>query len=78
MHTDDNLKPIIHLTTSIMRNGEVRVNRIKFKRFEDGNLYINMKKAHSRATDKKAQMQMVLYDHEVLRLKAWLNEHYPD
>lgn len=78
MHTDDNLKPAIHLTTSFMRDGEVRVNRVKFKRFDDGNMFINIKKGHSRATNVKPQMQMVVYEHDVIKLRDWLNEHYPD
>lgn len=70
-------EPVIHLSTSFLKDGEVRINRLKLKRFHDGNLFVNIKKGHSRATDKKVQMQMVLYDIEVLKLRDWLIENYP-
>lgn len=71
-------EPVIHLTTTFLKEGSIRVNRVKFKRFDDGNMFINIKKGHSRATDIKAQMQMVLYEHDVIKLRDWLNENYPD
>jgi hypothetical protein len=70
-------EPVIHLTTTFLKEGSIRVNRVKFKRFEDGNMFINIKKGHSRATDIKAQMQMVVYEHNAIKLRDWLNEHYP-
>lgn len=70
-------EPVIHLTTSLLKDGEVRINRLKLKRFHDGNLFVNIKKGHSRATDIKAQMQMVIYEHDAIKLRDWLNDHYP-
>ena len=37
-------EPVIHLSTSFLKDGEVRINRLKLKRFHDGNLFVNIKK----------------------------------
>lgn len=70
-------EPVTSFSTCVMRDGEVRVNRIKFKKFYDGNLFINLKKGRNRMTNKKNQLSMVIYESEALKLRDWLNEHYP-